>query len=135
MSHETPILEHGGWREPRYAVSLPAKARIRLGHEGSTALNAKATIENVSRNGVCALIHKIKGTHVPLFAKKCQRCLLICRLPDAKDPLFLEGEIVWMEFCGSHLQPEARIGLRLTETAPGERERLEHFIEGLVTGV
>ena len=131
MSAGVPYSGGERRREARFDVMLDAKLRIPLDHAGNAILAAKSTIENLSRSGAHVHIHALSKGHAPVLVEACRKCSLICPLPEGGVPLYLSGEISWMDVCGDDPQPDARLGVRLTETAPEEGERLARFLDRL----
>ena len=132
MSDRIPHSRGERRRETRHAVMLDAKLRVPLTQAGSAFLIAKSTIEDFSRNGAHVYIRVLSKGHEQALADACRNCWLICQLPGGGGvPLFLSGEIAWMDVCADDPQPNARLGIQLKETVAGECERLAQFLDGL----
>ena len=116
-------------RETRYLLTVDARVVFALPGPDRIALADGVTLENLSRSGFCLKIRSLAKERVPILAKAEERCSVLCRLPGLEGPSFLSGDITWIHLRFYAPQPDARLGVRLTNMMAEEERRLAGFFE------
>ncbi len=115
----------------RKSISLSVRVKVPLPEGGSATLVARANIVNISRSGVGVRIHSLKKEHAPLLVKEMRRCILSFDLPALKEPVVLQGDIVWTDVNVKDSLASAYLGVQLDPAVQEGILYLEQFLKSI----
>ncbi|MCX8038849.1 MAG: PilZ domain-containing protein [Candidatus Sumerlaeia bacterium] len=116
-------------RFPRFPINIEGRIRVPLAEYSGGSLNAKAVVEDISLNGARIRIPHLRREHHATLMHGRRKCAITLQFPEENVPLFLSGEIAWIDLHSDATQSSAVLGVELTDTPPPERERLGRLLE------